>query len=74
MDNNTPRPMTDAEEAHLLAVVNNLERNIALTRSGPGGIAQLRRLFIDDLKTVQRELLYRPRVRDRKPTDNGASQ
>lgn len=58
------RPMSDAEETHLLAVVDKLERMVRLTRSGAGGIAQLRQMFLGDIAELKDELRDRPRVRD----------
>lgn len=59
-----PTPMTDSEEAKLHAIVTKLERFIALTRAGPGGVAQLRKIFLDDISELKIELETRPRVRD----------
>jgi hypothetical protein len=56
--------MSDAEEAHLLAVIDKLERMVRLTRSGAGGVAQLRGMFLGDIAELKAELQQRPRVRD----------
>lgn len=57
-----PLPMSAAEEAHLKAVIDKLERQVALTRSGSGGVAQLRRMFLDEIDALKAEIARRPRV------------
>lgn len=78
MEAPAPRPMSDGEEAHLRAVIDKLERMVALTRSGSGGVAQLRRIFLGDIAELKAELTQRPRVRDLQPkqetSQSGATQ
>ncbi|HML29536.1 MAG TPA: hypothetical protein PKE16_12000 [Hyphomicrobium sp.] len=54
--------MSAAEEAHIKAVIDKLERQVALTRSGSGGVAQLRRMFLDEIDALKAEIEGRPRV------------
>ncbi|WP_409560232.1 hypothetical protein [Hyphomicrobium sp. MC8b] len=62
MQSPAPLPMSAAEEAHLKAVIDKLERQVALTRSGSGGVAQLRRMFLDEISALKNEIARRPRA------------
>lgn len=72
MEAPAPRAMSDAEEAHILATIDQFERFVSLTRLGKIGVKQLRNFYRDQIESLRFELKNRPRVRDFKPTPKKA--